>query len=260
MPQAAWLEREQALAQPGLPALPSLASWLLQQTQEISAKLVRVEAHAEILDAQDSASINNGSKKRVVHVTIGRFRGKYAVLARHVPNGHRVTGKEAPASEISGERLCVLLQYRGRVALWVDGDGNEYDFHTEIMPELILNVRHHRRQYGAGVRTRSIYESYGHHLTPKVCERNLRAVLGGQGETGCRGDFGQPLLLSMMTRIVRLGQRRRCQEGERQNDRHQHDQPFSSRLSSFRKRQSVASARILLGLTLIMPAWCSRSA
>jgi hypothetical protein len=37
-------------------------------------------------------------------------------------------------------------------------------------------------------------------------------------------------------------------------------QAFSSRLSSFRKRQLVPSAMILLGLDLIMPASWSRSA
>ena len=35
---------------------------------------------------------------------------------------------------------------------------------------------------------------------------------------------------------------------------------FSSRLSSFKKRQSVPSARSAFGLELIMPASCSRSA
>jgi hypothetical protein len=37
-------------------------------------------------------------------------------------------------------------------------------------------------------------------------------------------------------------------------------QPFSSRLSSLRKRQSVASAIILLGVSLIMPTSRRRSA
>jgi len=36
--------------------------------------------------------------------------------------------------------------------------------------------------------------------------------------------------------------------------------PFSSRLSSLRKRQSVASAMSLLGVSLIMPASRNRSA
>ena len=38
------------------------------------------------------------------------------------------------------------------------------------------------------------------------------------------------------------------------------NQPFSSRFTSLRKRQSVASAMILLGFDLIMPASRSRSA
>ena len=39
-----------------------------------------------------------------------------------------------------------------------------------------------------------------------------------------------------------------------------HDQPFSSRLSSLKKRQSVPWAMILLGADLIMPASRSRRA
>jgi hypothetical protein len=38
-----------------------------------------------------------------------------------------------------------------------------------------------------------------------------------------------------------------------------HGQPFSSRLSSLKKRQSVPCVMILLGVDLIMPASCSRS-
>ena len=52
------------------PAHPSSASWLLQEAQEITAELVRVEAHSEILDPQDSARIDDGCKKRVVHVAV----------------------------------------------------------------------------------------------------------------------------------------------------------------------------------------------
>ena len=46
---------------------------------------------------------------------------------------------------------------------------------------------------------------------------------------------------------------------ERESRRHPHGQLFSSRLSSFQKRQSVPSAMILLGLDLIIPASRSRS-
>jgi NitT/TauT family transport system substrate-binding protein len=38
-----------------------------------------------------------------------------------------------------------------------------------------------------------------------------------------------------------------------------HGHAFNSRLSSFRKRQSVLSAMILLGLDLIRPASCAQS-
>ena len=54
--------------------------------------------------------------------------------------------------------------------------------------------------------------------------------------------------------------RQRHKRRKRQDERRPHVQPFNSRLSSLRNRQSVASAMILLGFDLIMPASRSRSA
>ena len=55
------------------------------------------------------------------------------------------------------------------------------------------------------------------------------------------------------------GQRQRGQHHEREGGRRPHCQLFSSRLSSFRKRQSAASAMILFGVDLIMPASRNRN-
>ena len=52
--------------------------------------------------------------------------------------------------------------------------------------------------------------------------------------------------------------RQRHDHHKRQDECRPHDQLFSSRLSSLRKRQSVASAMSLLGLDLIMPTSRSR--
>ena len=50
----------------------------------------------------------------------------------------------------------------------------------------------------------------------------------------------------------------RHERRKRQDERRPHAQPFSSRLSSLKKRQSVPCAMILLGFDLIMPASRSR--
>jgi hypothetical protein len=142
----------------------SLASWLLQQAQEVTAELIRVEANSKILDSQDSASINNGRKKRVVHITICGFQRKYAIAARHVVNDVRGAGKKKPAREVGAERPRIFLKHFGGVPLGVDRNGNESDLGAEVRAELILNKGHHRRQNGAGVGAQGIDESYGHDL------------------------------------------------------------------------------------------------
>src|SRR6516165_5931584 len=131
MPQAAWFRRERAPAQPALPSPSSFPSWLLQQAQQVAAELIRVEARSEILDAQDSASINNGREERVIHISIRRLRGKHAVAARHVPNGIPGPCEKRPAREIGSERLRILLEDFRRVPLRIDGNGNECDLGAE---------------------------------------------------------------------------------------------------------------------------------
>src|ERR1700730_5512697 len=169
MPQAVWFRREWALAQQSLPSLSSFPSWLLQQAQEVTAELIRVEACSEILDAQNSASINNGREERVIHISIPRFRRKYAVAARHVLNSIRRPSEKKPARKIGTERLRVLLEHFRRVPLGIDGNGNECDLGTEVRPELILNEGHHGRQNGTGIDTEGVDEGYCDNFTTQIC-------------------------------------------------------------------------------------------
>ena len=110
----------------------AFALLFFQKAQEITPKFLRVEAHSEILHAQDAARIDDRGEKRVVHVAVRGLRRKHAVAARHVPDGRRGAGEEAPAGEIGAERLRILLEHFGRVALRVDGDGNERDLGAEV--------------------------------------------------------------------------------------------------------------------------------
>src|SRR4249919_3270302 len=169
MPQAAWFRREWALAQPALPSPSSFPSWLLQQAQKVTTELIEVEARSDILDAQDSASINNGREERVIHISIRRFQRKYAVAARHVPNSIRGPSEKRPAREISTKRLRILLEHFRRVPLGIDGNGNECDLGTEVRPELILNEGHHRRQNGTRIDTEGVDEGYCDDFATQIC-------------------------------------------------------------------------------------------
>ena len=137
-------------------------------------------------------------------------------------------------------------------------------FAPKSRPELILHERHHRRQHRAGRRAHGKNEGHGDHLAAEVRERDRRAVLRGQREFRRRRDLRQRRLqggvLRGVTRKHQQQRRQQSQRRKRQDERRPHAQPFSSRLSSLRNRQSVASAMILLGFDLIMPASRSRSA
>ena len=82
------------------------------------AELVRVEAHSGVLDPQDSVWIDDGCKKRMVHIAVRGLRRKHTIATRDVPNGVRGSGKESPACEIGAECLRVLFEHLGRVTLW----------------------------------------------------------------------------------------------------------------------------------------------
>ena len=137
-------------------------------------------------------------------------------------------------------------------------------FAPKSRPELILHERHHRRQHRAGGRAQGEDEGHGHHLAAEVGERNRRAVLRGQRKFRRRRDLRQRLLRAKCVAgrhaTAPAAETPASQAPQAQDERRPHAQPFSSRLSSLKNRQSVPSAMILLGFDLIMPASRSRSA
>ena len=143
------------------------------------------------------------------------LRRIYAVAARYVLDRRRGAGQEAPAGEIGAERLRVLLEHLGRVALRVDGDGNESDLGAEITPELILHERHHRRQNGASGGAQGEYEGHRDHLAAEVRECNPCSVLRGQRKFRRRCYLRQRRL---QRRLLRGVARKRQQETRRRDD------------------------------------------
>src|SRR5712671_2825099 len=115
------------------------ASSLFREAQEVASKLLGVEAHAEILYAENAAPIDDRCKKRVVHVAIRSRRGEYAVAACHFADRLPRAGKKRPAAEIGAERLRIFLQHHRRIALGVDRNGDEGDLGAEVAPEPVLN-------------------------------------------------------------------------------------------------------------------------
>ena len=235
-------------------------------SKEITPELLGVEAHSEILHPEDSARVDDRRQKRMVDVAVLGLRGEHAVPAGHVTNDVRRTGDEKPAGRISSERLRIFLEHFWRVALGIDGNGDEEDLLSKVAAESILHERHHRRQHRTGIRAQGENEGHGDDLAAEVGERHRRAVLGGQIKFGCSGNFRQQRLMGGLLREVVMGQHKqqRCHQHRRQHDhgeddRRPHHQPLSSSLSSLKNRQSVACARILLGVDLIMPASRSRS-
>src|SRR5262249_34247314 len=101
---------------------------------------------------------------------------------------------------------------------------------------------------------------YGHDLAAKVRERDLLAVLRGQRKLRRRRDLRQRLLLGDVRRcFARPRQHKSRSRHNRKGKRRPHRQPFISRLSWLKKRKSVPSARILLGVALMKPDSFSRS-
>src|SRR6267142_5355068 len=97
MPPAALPRREPEPAKRCQPAASSFASSFLHEAYDIAAKLLRVEANSEILDAEDAALIDDRREERVLDVAICVLRGEDAIAAREVGNDRRRTGEEAPA-------------------------------------------------------------------------------------------------------------------------------------------------------------------
>src|SRR5262245_62080025 len=182
---------------------------------------------------------------------------EYPIAAGHVTDRLGRPGKKRPPLWLGAPELRIVLQHLGRVALRVEGNGNKGDLGAELLPERVLNVDHLLRQQGTDVRAAGIYEAHRHDLAVKIRKRHWLAVLRDQGERGRRPDYWQPLIPAG---IVRRQRRRKRQQRQCEEQCPAPAHVFSSRLSSFKKRQLVPSARILFGGDLIKPVSCRRRA
>ena len=148
----------------------------------------------------------------MINVAAGLLLVVDPVLAGDCPDLVWGPGEEGPSGEVGAVDLCIAGKNLWRVALGVDGDGEEENLGTEVVTEVILQGSHLGGQEGAGVGTGGIDEGDHDHLAVQLVEREPPAVLGRQGKGRSRSDLRKPRTL------FRLMGQSRCPPANHQQD------------------------------------------
>src|SRR6516165_7612816 len=82
-------------------------SLLFNEAQQVAAEFFRIEAHAEILHAQDAALIDDRGEEGVIDAAVCGLGCEYAVAARHVADGAGRPREECPAGKIGAKALGI---------------------------------------------------------------------------------------------------------------------------------------------------------
>ena len=140
--------RRQARHQPG-------NHWIMagsppHQGLHIPQQLLGIETHAQVLDAQGPARVDEGGEEGVVHRAAGRLLGVDAVVPGHLLNLRRCPREERPASEVHSMGLGIALEHLRRIAR-IHGDGDKKHLGPEIGAEACLQPGQLRGQQRTGV-------------------------------------------------------------------------------------------------------------